>query len=219
MGCGEGIGYPLWYSWVSLVDQMVKNPPAMWETWVQSPGWEEPLKEGMTTTPVFLPGQFPQWSLAGYSLWGCKESDITEWLSTAKSSCTFFSNSIRSFLNVSFWQTQLISSLCHWWGKWTVLGPRPFRRGSQQRDRTCNHSGLQLAPFPSRDRRFTRGSGDVVQGSLALHQGALCPSHPQTLCLRPRLPARFTIHIQRPLSTDSHSLSFLWVPLPVQSIK
>ena len=46
---GEGIGYPLQYSWASLVAQMVKNPPAMWETWVQSLGWEDPLKEGMVT--------------------------------------------------------------------------------------------------------------------------------------------------------------------------
>ena len=30
----EGIGYPLQYSWASLVAQLVKNPPAMWETWV-----------------------------------------------------------------------------------------------------------------------------------------------------------------------------------------
>ena len=33
---GEGIGYPLQYSWASLEAQMVKNPPAMWETWIQS---------------------------------------------------------------------------------------------------------------------------------------------------------------------------------------
>ena len=31
---GEGIGYPLWYSWASLVAQTVKSLPAMWETWV-----------------------------------------------------------------------------------------------------------------------------------------------------------------------------------------
>ena len=31
---GEGMGYPLQYSWASLVAQLVKNPPAMWETWV-----------------------------------------------------------------------------------------------------------------------------------------------------------------------------------------
>ena len=35
---GEGIGYSLQYSWVSLVTQLVKNPPAMQETWVQSLG-------------------------------------------------------------------------------------------------------------------------------------------------------------------------------------
>ena len=35
---GEGIGYPIWYSSASLVAQLVKNPPAMWETWVQSLG-------------------------------------------------------------------------------------------------------------------------------------------------------------------------------------
>ena len=43
---GEGIGYPLQYSWVSLVAQLVKNPAAMRETWVQSPGWEDPLENG-----------------------------------------------------------------------------------------------------------------------------------------------------------------------------
>ena len=44
---GEGIGYPLQYSWASLVTQMVKNPPAIQETWIQSLGWEDPLEEGM----------------------------------------------------------------------------------------------------------------------------------------------------------------------------
>ena len=39
---GEGIGYPLQYSWVSLVAQLVKNPPGMWETWVRSLGWRFP---------------------------------------------------------------------------------------------------------------------------------------------------------------------------------
>ena len=44
---GEGIGYSLQYSWAFLVPQMVKNLPAMQETWVQSPGLEDPLKEGI----------------------------------------------------------------------------------------------------------------------------------------------------------------------------
>ena len=46
---GEGYGYPLQYSWPSLVAQAVKNPPAMPETWVQSLGWEDHLGEGMAT--------------------------------------------------------------------------------------------------------------------------------------------------------------------------
>ena len=46
---GEGIGYPRQYSWASLVARLVKNPPATWETWVQSLGWEDPLKKGKAT--------------------------------------------------------------------------------------------------------------------------------------------------------------------------
>ena len=46
---GGGIGYPLQYSWASLVAQTVKNPPAIRETWVQSLGEEDPLEEGMAT--------------------------------------------------------------------------------------------------------------------------------------------------------------------------
>ena len=56
---GEGIGYPLQYSWASLMTQMVKNPPAMWETWVQSLGWEDPLEEGMGTHSSILAWRIP----------------------------------------------------------------------------------------------------------------------------------------------------------------
>ena len=66
---GEEIGYPLQNSWVSLVAQLVKSPPAMRETWVRSLGWEDPLEKGKAT-PVFLPGEFHgQRSLAGHSPW------------------------------------------------------------------------------------------------------------------------------------------------------
>ena len=40
--------------WGSLVVQMVKNPPAMWETWVRSLVWEDPLEEGMATHSSIL---------------------------------------------------------------------------------------------------------------------------------------------------------------------
>ena len=54
-----GIGHPLQYSWTSLVAQSVKNPPAMWETCVQSLGWEDPLEEGMATHSSILAWRIP----------------------------------------------------------------------------------------------------------------------------------------------------------------
>ena len=56
---GEGIGYPLQYSWASLVAQLIKNPPAMWETWVRSLGWEDPLKKGKATHSSILAWRIP----------------------------------------------------------------------------------------------------------------------------------------------------------------
>ena len=50
----KGKGYPLHYSWASLVTQLVKNLPAMWETWVQSLGWEDPLAKGRATHSSIL---------------------------------------------------------------------------------------------------------------------------------------------------------------------
>ena len=76
---------PRVYSKASLVAQLVKNLTAMWETWVQSLGWEDLLEEAWQPTIVFLPGQR---SLVGYSPWGCKELDMTERLSTAQLFCT-----------------------------------------------------------------------------------------------------------------------------------
>ena len=51
---GEGIGYPPQDSWASLVAQLVKNLPAMRETWVQSLGWEDPLEKGKATHSSIL---------------------------------------------------------------------------------------------------------------------------------------------------------------------
>jgi len=56
---GEGIGYPLQYSWSSLVAQLVKNLPAMEETWVRSLVWEDPLEKGTATHSSILAWRFP----------------------------------------------------------------------------------------------------------------------------------------------------------------
>ena len=56
---GEGIGYQLQYSWASLVAQLVKNPPAMRDTWVRSMGWEDPLEKGKATHCSILAWRIP----------------------------------------------------------------------------------------------------------------------------------------------------------------
>ena len=76
---GEGICYPLRYSWASLVAQLVKNPPAMWETWVWSLGWEDPLEKGKAT--YYWRKEFH----GLYNPWGHKQSDTTERLSLTHS--------------------------------------------------------------------------------------------------------------------------------------
>ena len=69
---GEGIGYPLQYSWSSLVAQLVNNLPAMRETRIPSLGWEDPLEKGKATHSSILAWRIP---------WGHKELDMTEQLS------------------------------------------------------------------------------------------------------------------------------------------
>ena len=62
---GEGMGYPLVYSWVSLVAQLIKNPPAMRETWVRSLGREDALVKGKITHSSIL-----AWRIPWTSPWG-----------------------------------------------------------------------------------------------------------------------------------------------------
>ena len=75
---GEGMGYLLQYSWASLVAQVVKNLPAMRETWVWSSNWEEPLEEGMAPHSRILAWRSPR----DRGAWWAAELDVTETLST-----------------------------------------------------------------------------------------------------------------------------------------
>ena len=61
----EGIGYPLQYSWASPVAQLVKNLPAMRETWVQSLGWEDTLEKGKATHSSILAFRIPWTAVYG----------------------------------------------------------------------------------------------------------------------------------------------------------
>ena len=64
----EMIGYPLQYSWASLVAQLVKNLPVIQETWVQSLSWEDPLEKGKATYASILAWKIP-WMEKPGRLW------------------------------------------------------------------------------------------------------------------------------------------------------
>ena len=67
---GKGIGYPLQYSWASLLTQLVKNLPAMWETSVRSLGWEDHLEKGKATHSSILAWRIPWtiWSMGSQTV-------------------------------------------------------------------------------------------------------------------------------------------------------
>ena len=97
---GARIGPPFQYSWASLVVQMVKNPPSMWETPVWFLGQED-SSGGGCGNPLqcsCLENPHGQRSLVGYAPWGRKELDMTEWLSTCAS--VFLETSIRVSTNL-----------------------------------------------------------------------------------------------------------------------
>ena len=73
---GEEIGYPLQYSWASLVAQLVKNLPAVREIWAQSLGSEDPLEKRKATH-----SSIPAWRIPWTIPWGCEESEMTKRLS------------------------------------------------------------------------------------------------------------------------------------------
>ena len=78
----DGFVYKMGYAFENdesapLVAQMVKNPPAMWETWVQSLGWEDPLEKGMAIHSSIL-GLENSANRGAWQGWGGKESDMTE---------------------------------------------------------------------------------------------------------------------------------------------
>ena len=80
---GEGIKYPLQYSWAPLVVQSIKNLPAVWETWVRSLGGDDLLEEGMAANSSILAQKSPQGQRTpvACSPRGRKESDMIERLS------------------------------------------------------------------------------------------------------------------------------------------
>ena len=130
---------------------MIKNLLATWETWVQSPGWEDPLEKGWLPTPVFLPGEsHGQRSLVNCSPWGRKESDTTEPLSL---------HILRQlFLLSAFW---LSLAGIFWCLLPLVLG---FPSGSDSKASVCNAGDLGSIPGLGR----SPGEGNAAHSSIFL---------------------------------------------------
>ena len=107
----EGKGYTLQFSWASLVAQLVKNPPAVQETWVQSLGWEDPLEEGMATHSTILAWRIPmERGTCWTTVHGVTKSwNITEWLSTAEHEIISFNH----ILQVNWAQRKIIGLRSH----------------------------------------------------------------------------------------------------------
>ena len=158
---GEETGYPLQYSWASLMAQMVKNLPAMWETWVWSLGRKDPLKECMVTHSSILAWRIPMdrgaWQATVHGVarvkhdWATKHStDISEWAKYVKK-FVFYMNAhqrvtsaeaginnqvdrMTHSVNIS---QPLLSNLCHlsmcWWTKWPRWQGWKFCMGSATR--------------------------------------------------------------------------------------
>ena len=89
---GEGIGYPLQYSWASLVAQVVKNPPGMQETSVQSLDWKD-RRRAWQPSLVFLPGESP-WTEESGGLWSMGSQRVRHNWAIEHSTCMYIYASI-----------------------------------------------------------------------------------------------------------------------------
>ena len=123
--------------------QMVKNPPAMQKTQVQSLGQKDPLeKEMVPTLQVFLPGEFHgQRSLVSYSPWGPKQSDTTEQLTHTHKLCFIWS---------------ILVSLTGSWKERYTGYPRPWPPKTIQKTTCCK--GKYCSPAESTEAHLAHGS-------------------------------------------------------------
>ena len=121
---GEGRGYPLPYSWASLVAPVVKTLPAMQETWVQSLGWEDPLEEGKATHSSILAWRIPwtvKWHLnekPKWTFWATQEMPVAHVGAIYKRSilvkilsCVYHSTLLKALLTCIIWRLKDLKSI------------------------------------------------------------------------------------------------------------
>ena len=101
------------------VAQLVKNPPAMQETWVQYLGWEDPLEKGMATHSSILAWRTPRTVYP----WGCKQSDTTEQLSPSLSCSSSKKFGWAKFIKVSTMILLFLHDRSSWSNFWILSWP------------------------------------------------------------------------------------------------
>ena len=106
---GEGIDSPLQYSWASLVAQLVKNPPAMRETWVQSLGWEDPLEKGKATQSSILAWRSPWTIVHGVAKSWTPLSDFHFTFTPAWQADFFTPSHLGSLPDHGYWDYSIVS--------------------------------------------------------------------------------------------------------------
>ena len=152
--------------WASLVAQRLKCLLAMWETWVQSLGWEDPLEKEMATHSSILAWRIP-WmeELVGYSPRGHRESDMTEWLNLLNRSALGFPGGLA---------VKNLQCKRHGFNFW--VGKIPWRRKSQLIPLCLpgkSHGQRSLASYSSRGHKRVRRDLGIKSPPAAQLQIAL----------------------------------------------
>ena len=107
---GEGIGHPFQYSWASLVAQMVKNLPAMRETWVWYLGGESPWRRAWQPTPAFLPGE-SRWTEVPSGLQSMRSQRVRhDWAQSSLSETLYWDHNTPSGI---IWEIGIV--VCTYW--------------------------------------------------------------------------------------------------------
>ena len=108
---GERKGYPLQYSWASLVVQLIKNPPATWETWLRSLGWENLLEKGKATHSSILAWRIPWIKSMGSQRVGHDWATFTFTIDRV-SARVWHSQSLRLVTWIYYWDCKILPCLC-----------------------------------------------------------------------------------------------------------
>ena len=179
---GEVIAYPLQCSWAFLVAQLVKNPPAVWETWVRSLDWEDSLEKGKATHSSILAWRIP-WTLYSKG----SQSVGHNWETFTRVPCSLYKQkhllfyfffflsivALRCLLVSAAQQSESVLKVTQSWGSTVhgILQARilewvafPFSRGSSQSRDQTQVSHIARGFFTSWATREATNTSTFFQG-------------------------------------------------------